>query len=198
MHRDDRRGMRWRSDVAATLPVLEREEALLCGTSSRSNEAWAWTQLPRGVVHADLFPNNVLFRDRRITGVIDFYYACNDCRVYDLAITVNQWCNDDDVAIDENRACALIRAYHQLRPLQSDERAAWPACCATARWILDFASQGQAVSEAGVADDDQGPGHHPGILLERRDNSGVRWRYGTVRWPSRPQCASAPAPSCDA
>ena len=172
MHRDDRRGMRWRSDVAATLyPVLEREDALLLRDELTFQRSLDWTHLPRSVVHADLFPDNVLFRDRRITGVIDFYYACNDCQVYDLAITVNQWCNDDDVAIDENRASALIRAYDQLRPLKADERAAWPAMLrygALRFWISRL--KDKLFPKQGLLTTIKDPDSIKEILLERRDN----------------------------
>ena len=85
-----------------------------------------WSGLPRGVVHADLFPDNVLFRAGRITGVIDFYYACDELRVYDLAITVNQWCSLGDGSLSPPRAGAILGAYHRVRPLESGEREAWP------------------------------------------------------------------------
>lgn len=86
----------------------------------------ARARLPRGTIHGDLFRDNVLFRDGRLAGVIDFYYACTDLLLLDLAIAVNDWCVDDTGEIDEERARALLAAYHRGRPLIAAEREAWP------------------------------------------------------------------------
>jgi homoserine kinase type II len=128
MHRDDRRGMRWRLQTCDILyPMLDREVAAVLRDEMQFHLAQDWTTLPRGVVHADLFPDNVLFRHRQITGVIDFYYACNDVRVYDLAITANQWCTRGDGRLDPDSGEALLNAYHGIRRLHHEEREAWPA-----------------------------------------------------------------------
>jgi homoserine kinase type II len=86
--------------------------------------------LPRGAVHADLFRDNALFDDGRISGVIDFYFAGVDCLLFDLAVCANDWCLRDpesDRALDAGRIGALLGAYHALRPLSEGERDAWPA-----------------------------------------------------------------------
>lgn len=128
MHRDDRRGMRWRIQTSETLyPALEREDTRMLRDEMAFHRAQDWQHLPRGVIHADLFPDNVLLSRGEITGVIDFYYACNDLRVYDLAITVNQWCTQGDGSLDEEASVSLITAYHALRPLLPGEREAWPS-----------------------------------------------------------------------
>jgi homoserine kinase type II len=127
MHRDDQRGLAWRLATAEMLyPRLDTASAAMLRDELAHHDAGDWHGLPAGVVHADLFPDNVLFSRGRITGVIDFYYACNDRRVYDLAITVNQWCTLPDGALCPDRAHAILRAYHARRPLQPEERAAWP------------------------------------------------------------------------
>ena len=82
--------------------------------------------LPAGVIHADLFPDNVFFVKGRLSGLIDFYFACNDQLVYDLAICLNAWCFEPDNTFNITKARALIQAYETVRPLSDDERQALP------------------------------------------------------------------------
>ncbi len=82
--------------------------------------------LPRGVIHADLFPDNVLFLDDAVSGVIDFYFACNDLFAYDLAICMNAWCFELDGAFNVTKAKALFSGYNSVRPLEPEEISALP------------------------------------------------------------------------
>jgi homoserine kinase type II len=84
------------------------------------------TSLPRGIVHADLFPDNAFFSEDRLTGIIDFYFACTDLLAYDLAICLNAWCFDSDSGFKPTRAAALIDGYDRRRPLAVEERQALP------------------------------------------------------------------------
>ena len=86
--------------------------------------------LPRGPVHADLFRDNVLFEEGRLSGVIDFYFAGVDCLLYDVAVCANDWCLADpetDPRLDPERTRALLEAYGTLVALGPAEREAWPA-----------------------------------------------------------------------
>lgn len=100
-----------RDFIAAELDVLER----------------AWPQhLPQGVIHADLFPDNVFFIGDELSGLIDFPFSCNDILAYDVAICLNAWCFEPDLAFNVTKARALLGAYHRERGLNEAERAALP------------------------------------------------------------------------
>jgi homoserine kinase type II len=87
----------------------------------------AWPRdLPSGVIHADLFPDNVFFRDRELSGLIDFYFACTDFPAYDLAICLNAWCFEPDFSFNVTKARILVRHYRAVRPLCDAELAALP------------------------------------------------------------------------
>ncbi|MCY4394048.1 MAG: homoserine kinase [Rhodospirillaceae bacterium] len=82
--------------------------------------------LPTGVIHADLFPDNVFFLDDRVSGVIDFYFACNDFFAYDLAICINAWCFEKDGSFNVTKARHILNAYRSVRPFSAAELAAIP------------------------------------------------------------------------
>jgi len=83
-------------------------------------------RLPTGVIHADLFPDNVFFRDREVSGLIDFYFACTDFLAYDLAVCLNAWCFEADASLNVTKARLLIDSYRRARPLTSTELEALP------------------------------------------------------------------------
>lgn len=120
----------WRALLKEALPgsVFE-DDAVLRGLITEALDAYerAGADLPRGAVHADLFPDNVFFRDGVLSGVIDFYFACTDYLVYDLAIAVNAWCFDAQGRVVPARLEALARAYEAVRPLEAAERSAFAA-----------------------------------------------------------------------
>lgn len=82
--------------------------------------------LPTGTIHADLFPDNVFFLDGRLSGLIDFYFACTDILAYDLAICLNAWCFEPDHAYNATKGRALLAGYDAVRPLSDAEWAALP------------------------------------------------------------------------
>jgi homoserine kinase type II len=82
----------------------------------------AWPRdLPSGVIHADLFPDNVFFREREVSGLIDFYFACTDFPAYDLAICLNAWCFESDGSLNVTKARLLLDGYRRVRPLSPAE-----------------------------------------------------------------------------
>jgi homoserine kinase type II len=110
-------------DIARELAMLER----------------AWPRgLPEGVIHADLFPDNVFFLGDRLSGLIDFYFACTDTLAYDVAICLNAWCFEPDHAYNVTKGRALLKAYTQVRALDADELAAFPVLArgAAMRFLL--------------------------------------------------------------
>lgn len=82
--------------------------------------------LPEGVIHADLFPDNVFFLGDRLSGLIDFYFACNDFLAYDVAICLNSWCFEKDGSYNITKGMALLSGYESVRRLTAEEVEALP------------------------------------------------------------------------
>ncbi|HET7834145.1 MAG TPA: homoserine kinase [Gallionella sp.] len=121
------RGAAWRAATAPQVrPFLDDAQAALLENEVALHARQDWAALPQGVIHADLFRDNVLLEDNRVGGLIDFYFACTDALLYDVAITMNDWCMNADCTLDHARAQTFLRAYHAVRPLQDNEREAWP------------------------------------------------------------------------
>ena len=117
----------WKTTAPQVLPKLSAGDSALLNQEIAYQSQFRFEELPRGVIHGDLFRDNVLFKDDALGAVIDFYYACSGAWLYDLAITANDWCVAADGALDAERAAAMLQAYHQTRPLSATEREAWPA-----------------------------------------------------------------------
>ncbi len=133
---DNPRGPRWWSATAPQLrPFMPAAEWAMLEGEIREQAARRGANLARGPVHADLFRDNVLFAATpggvpRVSGVIDFYFACTDALLFDVAVAVNDWCRADFAnpsrGLDGDRARALLEGYASLRPFGPDDRAAWP------------------------------------------------------------------------
>ena len=123
----DTRGPQWCVATAKkVMPYLIAHSQVLLKDELTYQAQFRNVELPRGVIHADLFRDNVLFDGDKLGGAIDFYYACNDALAYDLAIAVNDWCVEDDGELDVIRSQAMLDAYEVVRPLTEQERLAWP------------------------------------------------------------------------
>ncbi|HXJ01605.1 MAG TPA: homoserine kinase [Micropepsaceae bacterium] len=123
--------------VAEADNVVDGLRALIQEELAALEAAWP-IELPQGVIHADLFPDNVLFVNDHVSGIIDFYFACNDALAYDLAVTLNAWCFENDGAFNVTKGRSLIAGYQSKRTLQPDEKTAFPLLCrgAALRFLL--------------------------------------------------------------
>jgi homoserine kinase type II len=132
-HQPNLRGLAWWNEtVPVVLPFVgEAQAALLRSELAFQNHIAgrsAYAALPCGPVHADLFRDNVMFEDGRLTGLFDFYFAGVDSWLFDIAVCLNDWCVDLATgAHDEERAHAFLRAYEAVRPLARAERELLPA-----------------------------------------------------------------------
>lgn len=131
----------WRALLDRCAPradeVAEGLGAELGMALARIEAAWP-AGLPRGQIHADLFPDNVFFLDGRVSGLIDFYFACTDLLAYDVAVCLNAWCFEADFAFNATKARALLSGYESVRPMSDAERAALPVLAqgAAIRFLL--------------------------------------------------------------
>lgn len=127
------RGLTWWNDtVPLVLPHITPEQrTLLLAELAYQNhvaESAAYRSLPRGVIHADLFRDNVMFENGQLTGFFDFYFAGYDTFLFDIGICLNDWCIDLETgALDTVRAGAFMSAYQQVRPLTAQERTLLPS-----------------------------------------------------------------------
>jgi homoserine kinase type II len=118
--------------TAMFAPLKAEAEALKPGLSATIAADLAlleqnWPRgLPAGVIHADLFPDNVFFQAGRFAAAIDFYFACDDLLAYDLGVCLNAWCFEPDGTFNVTSARAMIAGYEKRRPLSQEERQALP------------------------------------------------------------------------
>jgi homoserine kinase type II len=105
--------------------VSDGSRALIDSEIAFLSRSWP-TGLPEGIVHADFFPDNVLFLDEQVSGIIDFYFACTDAFAYDIAATLCARCFEPDGAYNLTKGRALLSGYQAIRPLTEAERAALP------------------------------------------------------------------------
>jgi homoserine kinase type II len=110
---------------------------LISGELSFLEASWP-NDLPQGVIHADLFPDNVFFIGDELSGLIDFYFACNDALAYDIAVSINAWCFEADSHFNAAKGHALLKGYDSVRRLSERERDALPVLArgAAMRFLL--------------------------------------------------------------
>jgi len=179
--RENPRGPGWWKDTADALVAdLDGDQARLLEDELTYQYHNRRVDLPRGVVHADLFHDNALFQGDELTGIIDLYYACTDVLAYDLAIVANDWCTHPDGTLNPYRTRALLHNYHAERPLTRLEEALWPVMLRGAAlrfwlsrlWDYHHPREGEITST-------KDPDTFRAILEARRDLPGNAW----VGWP---------------
>ncbi len=120
----------WRQETDRLRQFAMRSELELLDSELAFQSNFDELNLPRGIVHADLFRDNILWNDHHAPQMIDFYFACNEQLVWDIAITANDWCLDFEAypqaQLDRENVGALLRGYASIRPLTESERNAWP------------------------------------------------------------------------
>ncbi len=120
------RGHAWRMQTAQTvMPHLNTDDAALLAAECAYQHSIPFADLPMGTIHADLFRDNVLFAEGKLSGILDLYFACTDTLLYDLAVVVNDWCCHEDGRLDDARYQACIHAYQQIRPWNTLETTHW-------------------------------------------------------------------------
>jgi len=133
------RDAHWRVATAAkVMDKLPASEQNLLKQILEFQESFDLSALPHGVIHGDLFRDNVLFDGEKLGGFIDFYYACNDVLAFDVAVAVNDWCLLPTGEFDEPKLNAFMQAYTALRPFNGAEQQAWQGllCIAALRFWL--------------------------------------------------------------
>jgi homoserine kinase type II len=140
----NRRGKVWREKTAKNLiNKLNSNDAKLLLNELKAYQDFDDSQLPKGIIHGDLFKDNALFENNQLSGIIDFYDACYDTYLYDIAITVNAWCIDQSCTnkngkLIDSLVTAFLQGYQSIRILTDAEQEAWPIMlriAATRFWL---------------------------------------------------------------
>lgn len=157
LRQENQRGISWLNKQHQRLqPLLPPEDASFMTEQWQSitEELEQAANLPKGLIHGDLFHDNVLFAGDQITGVIDFYNACHDWMLYDLAVTANDWCLNTNLTLDPVRCQALISGYASIRSFTEEEKQLWPLMLRLAAFrfwvsrIITFIHPEEAVDQA--------------------------------------------------
>ncbi|HSR01318.1 MAG TPA: homoserine kinase, partial [Methylophilaceae bacterium] len=171
----NQRDEEWRNNTAALVidKLPTKDQSLLKQALAFQNQL-DLSNLPKGVIHGDLFRDNVLFEGAELGGFIDFYYACHDFLAYDVAIAVNDWCLKPNGEFDEPRLNAFMQAYTDVRPFTDAEKNVWQGLLSIAAlrfWLsrlydLHFPAEGELTHA-------KDPDYFKQILLKRSKSCEV-------------------------
>jgi homoserine kinase type II len=165
----NQRDTAWRENTAEqVMEKLSADDQVILRKALTFHKGLDLNMLPKGVIHGDLFRDNVLFDGPKLGGFIDFYYACDGVLSYDVAITVNDWCLTETGDFDESRLNAFMQAYTKVRPFNDAEKQVWQGllCIAALRFWLSrlydwhFPAEGELTHA-------KDPNYFKNILLKR-------------------------------
>jgi len=126
-HQDNTRGPHWWHETTELLEnKLSSEDLDVLHEEMHFQASQSKADIPRGLIHADLFRDNALWHNDELSGIIDFYFASTDVLLYDVAVTVNDWCNTNDGSLDFEKVSAFLNAYHNSRSFTENEKTLWP------------------------------------------------------------------------
>lgn len=166
----NQRGQGWRVMTAQqVMPKLAPVQQHLLQEELQFQHGLDLSGLPHGVIHGDLFRDNVLFDGNVLGGFIDFYYACHDVLAYDVAIAVNEWCVDANGVFVDDKLAVFMNAYHAVRPFTAEEKSFWPALLRRAAlrfWLSRLYDFYYPV--AGELTHAKDPAHFERVLLNRQ------------------------------
>ena len=175
-HQANTRGPHWWHETIALLEnKLPTDDLQILHQEIAFQESQSHADIPRGLIHADLFRDNALWHEDKLSGIIDFYFASTDALLYDVAVTVNDWCNQKNGALDFEKVSTFLKAYHQHRNFTPNEKALWPVMLRAAAlrfWLsrlyaVHFPKEGEMTHQ-------KDPNEFKSILLYRRQEiSGI-------------------------
>jgi len=172
-HQDNTRGPHWWHDTTALLEnKLSPGDLEILHEEMHFQASQSKADIPRGLIHADLFRDNALWHNNELSGIIDFYFASTDVLLYDVAVTVNDWCNAEDGSLDFSKVSSFLNAYHQARTFTGNEKTLWPVMLragALRFWLsrlyaVHFPKEGEMTHQ-------KDPNEFKTILLKRRQQT---------------------------
>lgn len=173
------RGPSWCQHTALELiDKLSADEQTILKNELHFQKEQRHADLPRGVIHADLFRDNALWDKDNFSGIIDFYYSCNDVLLYDLAVAANDWCTNEDASLDKEKVTALLTEYNNYRPLNTFEQKYWPAMLragALRFWLSRLYDK--HFPRAGELVHTKNPKEFKSILIDRINHSATYINY---------------------
>ena len=172
LHRVNERGLSWCHQVANVLsPLLDDQTSSILKDELRLQSEYRNLSLPLGLTHSDLFRDNALFEGNELRGIIDFYHACDEYLLYDLAVMVTDWCVDETGLIGRTRYQVLMAAYSGQRPLTKNEQEKWKLVLRIAASRFWFSRlQDTFFPRKGALTQIKDPNAFLKILLQHRDN----------------------------
>ena len=127
------RDIYWKIEMIKKLNgLISKQQTEIINASLKLDKLLDEKKLPKGKIHADLFRDNVLFKNNVVSGMIDFYYSCDGILLYDIAVVANDWCTTSDGSIDINRLNKLIEGYEKNRKIEDREKECFPFALASA------------------------------------------------------------------